>query len=89
MKRMIAFSVLSMVLVCAAVGQMSDKKTKAKTSGNGNIEQTLMQMERDWTDAVLKKDTAALGRILADDWVGQGPTGTTSQGASTERARVR
>jgi len=44
MKRMIAFSVLSMVLVCAAVGQMSDKKTKAKTSGNGNIEQTLMQM---------------------------------------------
>jgi ketosteroid isomerase-like protein len=34
-----------------------------------SVEQTLMQMERDWTQAGLKKDAAALDKIIADDWV--------------------
>jgi ketosteroid isomerase-like protein len=29
-----------------------------------------MQMERDWSAAYLKHDPAAIGRILADDYVG-------------------
>jgi ketosteroid isomerase-like protein len=40
-------------------------------------EQALIQMERDWVQAWIKKDTAALGRILADDWVGIDFTGKT------------
>jgi ketosteroid isomerase-like protein len=34
-----------------------------------SVEQTLMQMERDWTQAGLKKDAAAMDKIVADDWV--------------------
>ena len=41
-----------------------------------------MQMERDWTEAALKKDTAALDKILADDWVGQSPTGVSTKAQS-------
>ncbi len=38
-----------------------------------------MQMERDWTEAALKKDVATLDKILADDWVGQGITGSATK----------
>jgi ketosteroid isomerase-like protein len=54
----------------------------ATAQGTKTVEQTLMQMERDWTDAVLKKDTAALGKILADDWVGLGPSGASTKAQS-------
>ncbi|HEV2200809.1 MAG TPA: nuclear transport factor 2 family protein [Bryobacteraceae bacterium] len=30
----------------------------------------LIQMERDWSQADVKKDAAALNRILAEDWIG-------------------
>ncbi len=52
-----------------AVSQMSGDNSK--NGGNASVEQTLKQMENDWGDAVGKKDTAALDKILADDWVGQ------------------
>ena len=47
----------------------------AKTSPVANaikpsVEQTLIQMERDWGAAEIKKDFGAIERILADDWVG-------------------
>ena len=35
----------------------------------GNIEQTLMQMERDWAQALAKGDQAALDRIVAADFI--------------------
>src|SRR5689334_12320683 len=41
-----------------------------------------MQIERDWTDAGLKKDVAAMDKIVADDWIGldfQGKTVTKAQ----------
>ena len=40
------------------------------TAVKPSVEQTLMQMERDWGAAEIKKDYAAVERILADDWVG-------------------
>jgi len=33
-------------------------------------EQALLQIERDWTQASLKKDAVAFDKILGDDWVG-------------------
>jgi len=33
-------------------------------------EQTLLQLENDWSQADLHKDAAALNRILAEDWIG-------------------
>src|SRR4051812_8095217 len=35
------------------------------------VEQTLKHAEDQWGEAFAKKDTAALDKILADDWVGQ------------------
>ena len=39
-------------------------------SGKNSVEQTLIQMEQDWSQADIKKDAATLNRILAEDWVG-------------------
>jgi ketosteroid isomerase-like protein len=39
-------------------------------SDKNAIEQTLVQMEHDWSQADTQKDAAALDRILADDWIG-------------------
>ncbi len=42
-----------------------------------SVEQTLLQMEHDWSDADVKKDPVALNRILAEDWIGIDFQGTT------------
>jgi Domain of unknown function (DUF4440) len=39
-------------------------------SGKDSVEQTLIQMEQDWSQADIKKDSATLDRILAEDWIG-------------------
>ena len=75
MKRILAVAVLVAVATSLALGQMAAKQEKTK-GGKAGVEQALTQMERDWTEASLKKDVATLDKILADDWVGQGPTGT-------------
>ena len=74
MKRLFIASVLA-ALVLPVFGQ-----AKADTS---SVEQTLMQMERDWTQAGIKKDAAALDRIVADDWVG-----IDFEGKSTTKAEA-
>ena len=35
-----------------------------------SVQQTLMQMERDWGQAAAKNDTTAVAKFVADDWVG-------------------
>jgi hypothetical protein len=39
-------------------------------SGKNSVEQTLIQMEHEWSQADVQKDAAALNRILAEDWLG-------------------
>src|SRR5262245_4101980 len=48
-----------------------------------NVEQTLLQLERDWEQANAKNDAAALERILAPEFVT-----TDSDGRLTTRAEV-
>jgi ketosteroid isomerase-like protein len=45
--------------------------------------QTLVQIEREWSDADVKKDVPALTRIMADDW-----TGIDFQGAVLTKAQA-
>jgi ketosteroid isomerase-like protein len=78
MKRILVVAVLVVATASLALGQMGGEQGKTKAGGT-SVEQALMQMERDWTDAALKKDAAALDKILADDWVGQGPTGIATK----------
>ena len=49
----------------------------------GNVEQTLLQLERDWEQANAKNDLAALDRILAPEFVN-----TDSDGRLRTRAEV-
>ena len=42
-----------------------------------DVESTVTQLEKDWVSAIAKKDTAALDRLLADDFVGTSPTAHT------------
>jgi ketosteroid isomerase-like protein len=79
MKRILAVAVVVTAATSLALGQMADKQ---ETKSGARIEQALMQMERDWTEAALKKDAVALDKILADDWVAQGPTGVSTKAES-------
>jgi hypothetical protein len=54
--------VLLLVTATAVSGQSK--------SGRNSVEQILIQMEHDWSEADLHKDATALKRILADDWMG-------------------
>lgn len=78
MKRILIFVVFAAAAASLALGQMADNQAKT-AGGKASVEQSLKKMERDWVDATLKKDTATLDRILADDWVGQGPTGPATK----------
>ena len=69
MKPTLAVAVLVAAISSLALGQTADKQ------GKGSAEQTVMQLEHEWYEASLKNDTATLDKIIADDWVGQGPPG--------------
>src|SRR6516165_355146 len=58
------FTMTSAVLVPA---QDKAGSTKADVA---SVEQSLMQIERDWNRALLTKDYKTLDRIMADDWTG-------------------
>jgi ketosteroid isomerase-like protein len=70
MKRIIACTTAALALGLAGQARAKDAKS---------VEQTLIQLEHAWTDAVVKNDTAALGKILGDDWVGIGASGPTTK----------
>ena len=58
--------VLAVLLMAGSTLAFADN---AKAADTAPIEKTILQMERDWTAAGLKKDFATLDRIIADDWV--------------------
>ena len=61
--RRILLTVSSLGAICLVAGSLT-------TAADTKVEQELMQLERDWSAAVLKHDTATIDRILADDYVG-------------------
>jgi ketosteroid isomerase-like protein len=61
----------------AVLGITAPATSSAKDTAKA--EKELLQLERDWTQASLKGDATALGKILGDDWVGQGPAGTMTK----------
>ena len=64
--------------VVVGVGGVALLLTSTAMTGvaqQGTSEQQVIQLERDWCTAVLKKDSALLGRVLADDYAGVGSRG--------------
>jgi ketosteroid isomerase-like protein len=49
--------------VFAAVGLIA-------SASPGGVEEQIVQMEKDWAEAAMKRDAKPLENIIADDWVG-------------------
>jgi ketosteroid isomerase-like protein len=73
MSRPLVFAAMATLI---ALGAQAQSKPSAAA-------QTLMKLEKDWSDADVKKDVAALDRILAEDW-----TGIDFQGTVMNKAAV-
>ncbi len=68
--RIMLISAILIVTSLSIFGQKTDKQ-----SGKMDTEQNVMALARDYADAALKRDTAAMERLLADDFVRVSPNG--------------
>jgi ketosteroid isomerase-like protein len=88
MKQIILIGMLTVTIGLTALAQKS-KQLSGQIGGNARVEQELMQMERDWSAAYLKHDTAVISRLLADDYVGiDGRAFVTNKAEEVEEAKV-
>lgn len=71
MKGILAAVVLVLAVSCQAFAQAKP----AAPAKSASVEQELIKLENDWNDAMVKRDLAALGKILADDWTFIDPEG--------------
>jgi len=79
MKRILIIAVITMATSALALGQTTDKKA-ARSS---NVEQELIKLDKEWTEANVRGDTATLDRIFADDY-----TVTNVQGEVLTKAQA-
>ncbi len=70
--------IATQLLIVLGAGMALAQKPAA--SGNAVADQ-LRQIENDWTEAQKTKNVAKLAEILADEWMGIGPDGKTSDKA--------
>ncbi len=64
-KRIIIFSLISVIAVTSAIAQTRRPASKARTV---SVESQLRKLERDWFNAVVKNDLATLNRIFAPEF---------------------
>ena len=61
---------LLIALMLLTMCSVASSQPKAKSSRDSEVEEKLMQLERDWSAAYVTHDTAVAERIMADDYVG-------------------
>lgn len=86
MKQILVVILLAMALSPVASGQKkatSVKQNKANPTPSSRVQEQLKKLEEDWAEAFVKRDAAALGRILADDYYIIDSNGTVGDKAST------
>jgi len=69
------FLLVTSLLIAAAMPALA--QTTAKPEPNNSAEQTVLKLTQEWLNAGDPVDRAVLNRIIADDFLGTGPTGTT------------
>jgi ketosteroid isomerase-like protein len=60
------FTALALAVPCLALGQSKGDKTQQEVLG----------LEKEFSEAIVKNDAGAVGRILADDWIIIDPDGS-------------
>lgn len=60
---------LLLLLLSVAATQAAMPQPDAKLNEQTSAEQALRQLEREWDDALVRKDVATIDRILSDDFV--------------------
>jgi len=68
--------ILSVTALLVAAATMSFAQTIARPEQN-NSEQVVLKLTQEWLNAEDPVDRAVLNRIIADDFLGTGPMGTT------------
>jgi ketosteroid isomerase-like protein len=58
----------TIVLVLAVSCQVFAQAKPAAPAKGASVEQELIKLENDWNNAMVKRDVAALSRIVTDDW---------------------
>jgi peptidylprolyl isomerase len=86
MKQILVVVLLAMALSTTALAQR--KTTGAKpnrpiSTSSNSVQDQLKKLEEEWATAFIKRDAAALGRILADDYYIIDPNGSASDKAQT------
>jgi len=69
------FLLTASLLVAPAMPALA--QSTARPESNNTAEQTVLKLTQEWLDAEDRVDRAALNRIIADDFLGTGPTGAT------------
>jgi len=64
MKGILATMVLVLAVSCQAFAQAKP----AAPAQSASVEKELIKLENDWNNAMVKRDVAALSRIVTDDW---------------------
>jgi ketosteroid isomerase-like protein len=77
MKRTLIVAVLTIAVTSLALGQMKSKSGRQSAS----LQQTLMQVEQELVDALVRGDVAPWERYLADTYIFTAPDGTTQNKA--------
>jgi ketosteroid isomerase-like protein len=76
---------IRILLIAALVITVSSFAARQMRNGkpgqNGNVEQTIRQLDRDWVKAYTRGDTAVLDRIYADDLIVTNPDGSVGNKA--------
>jgi ketosteroid isomerase-like protein len=76
MTRLIAIGSLAILGNSVPLG-LTTVPAGRSAQGPSAVELTIIQMEKEWVQAALKKDAGAMDRIIADDWIGVAFNGTT------------
>ncbi len=76
MKRILIFAALSSVIIGCVFSDRALATDKATGSADKAAINTLIQIEHDWANALVKGDLTTWSRCLAEDWIGTTPDGS-------------
>jgi ketosteroid isomerase-like protein len=83
LSRMLVIALLSLLLPCLTLGQIKEKKEKAKAAGGGTAQQAVEKVDDEIWGAGRKGDAAVFEKILADNYVRIGGDGRMFTKAET------